>query len=64
MINRTGNHHQRPARLPDGTGTPAPLTGVVGARSATPAVIGGVTASAAKHSAAALNGADFMKHKP
>jgi len=63
MMNKTRNNHEQPARLPVGRGTTAPLPGVVPARSATVAAIGGLAASSAKHSAAALNGA-AIKRKP
>jgi hypothetical protein len=63
MMNKIENHHQQLARLPVGGGTTAPWPGVVRSRSATLAAIGGLTASSAKNSAAALNGA-AIKRKP
>jgi hypothetical protein len=63
MMNKTGNHRDPLARLPVGSGITAPLPGAVRGRSDTEAVLGGLAASSAKNSAAALNGA-AIKRKP
>jgi hypothetical protein len=64
MMSKTGNHCEQPAKLALGSGRTASLPGGVRTRSAAAAAIGGMAAASAKHSAAALNGADFMKPKP
>jgi hypothetical protein len=63
MINRTGNQHGQPARLPGGSGAAASGTGVVRSRKAGAAGIGGITTSSARNSAAVLNGTG-IKRKP
>jgi hypothetical protein len=61
MMNKMGNHYEPPARLPVGSGTTAPRPGVVRSRSATVAVIGGATASTARHPAAVVDGTAIMR---
>jgi hypothetical protein len=63
MMNTPGNHRDQPARLPMGSGTTAPLPGVVLGRGAAAASIGGLAPSSAKSSAAAINGTG-MGRKP
>jgi len=63
MANKTGNHLEQLAKVPVGSGSTALLPGVVHGRSANAAVIGGMTPSSAKHSAAAVDGAG-IKRKP
>jgi hypothetical protein len=63
MNNRTGNHHEQPARLAVGSGGTELLPGVVRSGNAGAMTIGGVTTFSAKRSAAALNGTT-IKRKP
>jgi hypothetical protein len=56
MLNPLGNHRDQPARLPMGSGTIAPLPGVVRSRGAGTASVGGLAPSSAKSSAAVING--------
>jgi hypothetical protein len=64
MLNNTANHHQRAAKLPVGTGSTTPWTGVVRSRNATAALVGRVLiTSNAKYSAGPLDGA-AVKRKP
>jgi hypothetical protein len=63
MMNKIEHHHEQPAKLPGGSGTTAPWPGVTRSRSAAAAVIGGLTASSAKNSAAALDGT-AIRRKP
>jgi hypothetical protein len=62
-LNPMGNQRQPPARLPVGSATTALLPGIVRGRGAAPATIGGLTASSARSSTAAINGA-AMKRRP
>ena len=62
-LNTMGSQRQQPATLPVGSSTTAPLPGIVRGRGAAPATIGGLAASSARSSTAAINGA-AIKPKP
>jgi hypothetical protein len=62
VMNKIGNHPESPAKLPIGSGTIAPLSGVVRSRVAAAPVIGGVAAANAKTPVAVINGT-AMKRK-
>jgi hypothetical protein len=63
MMHTTATHRPQLAKLPVGSGTTAPLSGVVRSQGAAAARIGGAASSSAKNSAAAINGTG-MGHKP
>jgi hypothetical protein len=63
MMNTQGKHREQPARVPVGSGSSAPLPGVVRGRGATAAGIGGLAPSSARSSAAVINGTG-MARKP
>jgi hypothetical protein len=63
MMKTAGNQRQQFPRLPVGSGTTAPLSGVVRGRGAAPASIGGLTVASARSTAAVISGTG-MGHKP
>jgi hypothetical protein len=62
MMNKIANHPEPPAKLPIGSGTTAPLSGVVRSHVAAAPIIGGVATSSAKTSMVVINGT-AMKRK-
>jgi hypothetical protein len=63
VMNKTATYQTPPARSPEGREIAAPFPRAVPGRAATAASLGGLAASSAKNSAAALNGT-AMKHTP
>jgi hypothetical protein len=63
MMNKTSSHGENLAGSPLGNGFALPSPGMVRGRAAKPDLLGGLAASSAKTSAAAINGS-AMKRKP
>jgi hypothetical protein len=63
IVNKMENRREQPGKLPGLRGTAEPSPGLSRSRSASPAVLGGLTGSNGKNSIAALNGAT-MRRKP
>jgi hypothetical protein len=63
VMNKMETRREEIARLPVGGGTTALAPGVVRGRSATAAGIGGLAASTAKNSAAAINGTGMNRRR-
>jgi hypothetical protein len=63
MMNKMEAHREEVARLPVDGGTTALATGVARSRSATTASVGGLAASSARNSAAAINGTGMNRRR-